>query len=85
MTLWFLSAALTTRPLKNAPYQRAKPVEKPSPSSTLLRAQEGISVVCSTIVLPVIVIWMMVAPIPVIALLFAGRQVKFAIVSVPLA
>jgi hypothetical protein len=43
----------------------------------------GASVGYSTIVLPVI--WVVMAPIPVIALLLAGREVELAIISVPFA
>ncbi len=45
-------------------------------------AEEAASIDNSTIVL--LVIWMMMTPVPIIALLFTGRQVELAIVSVPL-
>jgi hypothetical protein len=61
----------------------ANHAEKPRPSPALSCAEEGASVGYTTIVLPVI--WMMMPPIPVIALLLAGRQVELAIVPVPFA
>jgi len=57
--------------------------EKPKPSSTLQRAKEAASVGYLTLVL--VVIWMVVAPIPVVVLLPASRKAELAIVSVPFA
>jgi hypothetical protein len=48
-----------------------------------LGAEKAALVGYSTVVLPLI--WMMMTPIPVIALLFAGRQVELAIISAPFA
>jgi len=57
--------------------------EKPKPSSTLPRAEEAASVGYLTLVL--VVIWMVVAPSPVVVLLPPSSKAELAIVSVPFA
>jgi hypothetical protein len=56
---------------------------KKRPPSAKLRAEEAASIDSSAIVL--LMIWMMMTPVPVIALLPAGCKVELAILSVPLA
>src|SRR5271156_3055328 len=56
---------------------------KTRPLSGPLGAEEAASINCSAIVL--LMIWMMMTPVPVIALLPAGCEVELAIVSVPFA
>jgi hypothetical protein len=65
--------------MRGAPYTRRKNRGPPP----LVCAEGAASVGYSTIVLPVI--WMVMAPLPVIVLLLAGCKVELAIISVPFA
>src|SRR5277367_1400997 len=83
MTWWFLSVARIGLSFENLPHPSEGDTQKQRPLSANWCAEDAASIGYTNIVL--LVIWMVMAPIPVIALLFAGCEVELAIVSVSLA